>query len=235
MKPIFDYASWLVISPHADDAELGCGGAIDRAVRDGTKVHVSVAVVKGEHQPHADGYVPALTREGELMEAMKVLGCDYDIVYSEPAIESNFDLCSSAKSSYVRQLDAIIDRLQPEVVLIPVPSFHQEHQWVFDCAMAATRITRHPSPVKVVAAYEYPPAGWGPSSAFDRGRGGVYVALSELNLETKLEALRRHVSQMYRGKDALISFEAVRALARLRGIEAGTTNAELLHLMRAVV
>lgn len=224
--------SWLVISPHADDAELGCGGTMARARAAGIDVHVAVVVVKDEVQLHA-GPVSGQTRANELKEAMAVIGATSSIVYFHHG-STVFDLCSSPKSQLVNHLDALIADLKPDTVFLPVPSFHQEHQYVYECAMAAVRPTRNPTPIRNVYAYEYPAAGWGPSASWDPSRGGMYFEVTEY-MHDKIKMLEAHKSQLYRGQDALISFEAVQALARFRGIESGVGAAELMYLLRGTI
>lgn len=224
---------WLVVSPHSDDAELGLGGTMARARAEGIEIHVLTAVVKGEqHGP--TGYTSSHQRAAELSASLEPFGIGHSIFQFRPEAGDPFDLCLSSKSAFVSALDSAIARLKPDTVFLPVPSFHQEHQWVYECGMAACRPTRHPSPIRSVYAYEYPAAGWGPSASWDASRGGVYVDITD-TLDAKLRMLAAHVSQMYRNNDALISYEAVKALARFRGIEAGVAQAELLHLHRMTV
>ncbi|URQ62280.1 PIG-L family deacetylase [Pantoea alhagi] len=166
MEQLFSYRRWLIISPHADDAELGCGGSIARAIDAGIEVHIAVVILKGETHLRGQRYVPASQRHQELAAAMNSAGAHYSVLNFVNEGEC-FDLASSSQSACVQQLDTLIEEIQPELLLMPVPSFHQEHQWVYNCCVAATRPTKNQRSLRLIAAYEYPAAGWGNSSSWD--------------------------------------------------------------------
>lgn len=226
----------LAVSPHADDVELGCSGALSRWLTEGVEVKVVTVLVKPEKQAHVGGVVQARERVSEFTEAMMRLCKGRDGLHWQTLITSSdieFDLCSFPKSKLVQSLDAQIADFKPDTLLMPVPSFHQEHQFVYEACVAASRTTRYPNPLKTVAAYEYPAVNWGPSADWSAAKGGWYVDISK-HIATKMDVIAAHVSQCYRREQSLISLEAVKALARFRGIEAGTEYAELFHLLRRV-
>ncbi|ARJ43939.1 GlcNAc-PI de-N-acetylase [Pantoea alhagi] len=230
MEQLFSYRRWLIISPHADDAELGCGGSIARAVDAGIEVHIAVVILKGETHLRGQRYVPASRRYQELAAAMNSAGAHYSVLNFVNEGEC-FDLASSSQSGCVQQLDTLIEEIQPELLLMPVPSFHQEHQWVYNCCVAATRPTKNPRSLRLIAAYEYPAAGWGNSSSWDSSRGALYINISDYLVE-KLAMLAEHQSQMSAARNALISLDGVKRLASFRGVEAGYDYAEMLYFMR---
>lgn len=230
MENLFSCQRWLIISPHADDAELGLGGSIARATEAGIEVHIAVVVLKGETHLRGQRYVSASQRHQELDAAMETAGVKYSVLNDVKEGES-FDLASSDQSSCISQLDRLIDEIKPELIMMPVPSFHQEHQWVYGCCVAATRPTKPGNPLRMIAAYEYPPAGWGNSSSWDSSRGAIYINISR-HLPAKIAMLEQHKSQMSVADNALISVDGVKRLASFRGLEAGYDYAEVIYLMR---
>ncbi|WP_227661045.1 PIG-L deacetylase family protein [Klebsiella pneumoniae] len=66
MIDFFTSKKWLIISPHADDAELGCGGAMSRAVENDIEVHIAVVTIKGEWHVRNGIYVSSETRKKNL-------------------------------------------------------------------------------------------------------------------------------------------------------------------------
>ena len=42
---------FMILAPHTDDAELGCGGAIARLLEGGTRVHIAVFSTAEESLP----------------------------------------------------------------------------------------------------------------------------------------------------------------------------------------
>lgn len=217
----------LVLSPHADDAELGCGGYIARTVAEGGSVLVALATVGDIRFMHSEQVVTSRMRIREFMDSMDVLGVKEVEVLTE-GLDSKLN--TYPQGEMVARLDALHRKFEPDEILIPLPSAHQDHRYCWEVGVALTRPTTAKPPVSMVAAYEYPLSHWGDGSSANAFNGGVYVNVTDY-WGTKLKALSQYKSQM-RGNNALISESGVEALARLRGLEAGFEYAELLHAMR---
>lgn len=217
----------LVFSPHADDAEIGVGGYIAKTVAEGGTVIVVLATVGSIKFLHLNRTVEPDERLEEFHESMKVLGVQHTHVLTR-GYDSLLNTVSMGQM--VAELDHLQDQYQPDEVLIPLPSAHQDHQYCWDVGVAATR----PSPAKhsptVIAAYEYPLTFWGSGSQASSFRGGIYVDVTQY-WDKKVDALKKYKSQM-RDDLSLISLNGVSALAQLRGVEAGFQKAELLHALR---
>lgn len=217
----------LVVAPHCDDEILGCGGYMAKVAKRGGLVHVVVASTSDIHFLHLDQVVTVDQRKEELKNALGVLGVQSHELLTT-GYESKMETFPSGEM--VGMLDRIQEEFQPTIILLPLPSFHQDHQYMWNICIAATR----PSPAKhnpnLIAAYEYPAQCWGDSSAFDAGKGGIYVDIDK-ELSKKADALSKYVTQM-REDNHLISIEGARALARLRGLESGYKHAELFHCLR---
>ena len=213
----------LAISPHADDVELGVGGTLLRLAKEGAEIHTMLCIARDEALL-SNGAVSSETRLTEFQTSMALLGSDYSLMpgYSKA-------LADLPKAKVVAAMDACIAGFKPTVVLIPLPSFHQEHQYIHDCAIAACRPTKSQI-LPTVLSYEYPAANWGPSAGYNPASGGVYVNISDF-FKGKLELLKAHKSQGF-DRGGLVSFQGVDALARMRGSESGCRHAELLYLLR---
>jgi len=217
----------MVIAPHCDDAELGCAGYMAKTIDDGGEVIVVIATVGDIHFLHRDEIVDKMTRIEEFKAAIKVLGVkDYMVVTFDYEAKLN----TFPSGNMVKALDQAQDEWKPDEVLIPLPSAHQDHKYMWDVSVAATR----PSPAKhmptLIAAYEYPSTSWGEGAEVSSFRGGMYVDIGA-HIDQKMKCLDEHKSQMRDG-DHLISTEAVKALARIRGLEAGFQYAELFQILR---
>lgn len=218
----------LVLSPHADDAEIGCGGYIARTVAEGGVVMVALATVGDIRFLHLKDTVSVRVRLEEFENSMQALG-----VQQHRILSSGYDstLNNYPMGQMVAQLDELQEEFKPDEVLLPLPSSHQDHKYCWEVGIAATR----PSPAKhspsVVAAYEYPQSFWGTSNPV--GQGGVYVDVSAYWAK-KIVALSCYATQMRNGH-SLIGLAGVEALATLRGVECGVSKAELLHALRITV
>ena len=210
----------LAISPHADDVELGAAGLLLKLIHKGWYVQVVVCSLETEVR-YTGITVSGDTRRKEFYESMSFLGAY--------GIEHNGSITD--KKGLISALDRRINSLRPDIVLIPAPSFHQDHQFVYDCCLAATRPTKG-FIVPTVLVYEYPASNWGPSAGMNPARGGIYEDISSV-FQLKLESLRRHKSQIH-DRNHMISLDGVTRLAKFRGMEIGVGYAELFYLLRSV-
>ncbi|MGQ4643628.1 PIG-L deacetylase family protein [Raoultella ornithinolytica] len=231
MSFIFDAKRWLIVSPHADDAEFGCGGVIAAGREKGINIHIAVASVKSEKHLHRDALTTSELREQELINSMSFSGCSYSVFYKTDSSEE-FDLASSSKSDFIKRLDSLIEDYSPQVLFVPVPSFHQEHKWVYDCCIAASRPYKITKENIIILAYEYPPAGWGDSASWDSSMGAIYVDISNY-IDRKMEMLKLYKTQI-RSDNTSLSINAVKTLSMYRGMQCNTDYAELFYLLRFV-
>lgn len=221
----------LLLSPHADDAELGAGGYLARSVARGAEVMVVLATAGPSADSHPDAKALADLRMAECTRAMKILGvqhlhllrrgCDGELAQKLPA------------NRLTQLLDGLIDGFAPDEVLLPLPSSHQDHVHCWNAGIAAARPRATGHRPDLVAGYEYPLSHWGAGARFQPFQGGLYVDVTT-HWPRKIEALQAHASQMNRASHHPISIDGAAALARLRGLEAGCEYAELLHVVRMV-
>lgn len=217
----------MVLAPHCDDAEIGCGGYIARTIADGGEVFSVVATASDQKFLHLGRTVTCLERREEFAAACESLGVQKHTILAL-GYEAELHLYSMGR--LVQQIDGLMADWRPTEVLIPLPSSHQDHAYMYQAGLAACRPTQSKSFISLVAAYEYPSTGWGPGGESSPSAGGMYVDISGY-LHAKLSALNCYVTQMRNG-NALISTDGVEVLARLRGIEAGFTYAELFRVLR---
>jgi LmbE family N-acetylglucosaminyl deacetylase len=215
----------LVIAPHADDDVIGCGGLIAKAKEMEATVAVVLVTVADVNFYHR-GIVPAAERLREFEAAMTFLNVDETYVMC-PGFEQRLD--TVPKVELVSQFDEIIDKMDATHLFIPHPSFHQDHQAVFDAAYASLRPSPENVYPRVVACYEYPQAFW---SQREVNGGTMFVDIGE-HIEKKIEALMLHESQI-RQDDHLFSPESVRLWAAVRGRQAGLRYAEMFKILRMV-
>jgi LmbE family N-acetylglucosaminyl deacetylase len=221
--------SLLVISPHADDAELGCGGYMYQNQRTGDRVLNVVLAVGNVYFEHLSRIVTIEERLEELSRAMAILQCESYVCFEE--FDTRLD--TLPLTNIISKIENQIKLFKPREVLIPLPSSHQDHEVAYRACIAACRPSMKTASIELIAAYEYPATSWGAGSGADAGKGGLYVEINEEALQTKLAALRCHESQI-REDGHCWSLTAATAMAKMRGLEAGLEYAELFHVMRAV-
>lgn len=225
----------LVVAPHPDDEAYGCAGTIAKVKAAGGEVFVIVGSV-GDLQQYADGQpiTTAAERTRELEQAMTVLGVDgYEILFSDGERHLRLDGIPQRDllGLLERESRYAIDRIRPTTIILPAPSYNQDHEALFKAGFAACRphLPQHKPFANVVLSCDAPQLGWS-AVAF---HPTVYIDISE-HLTTKLDALACHVSQM-RPEPHHASLKNVERLARLRGAEVSVDAAEAFVCHRMVL
>lgn len=218
----------LIIAPHADDEVIGCGGIIRRLIKSGCSVSVIIVTVGDIRFYHSNKVVTQQERTNEFFRAMESLGVtDYKILIGG----YDGELDTLPIKDVVSVLDRSLIEYKPSAVLIPYPSFHQDHKVVFDASFAALRPSPITDQIKLIAVYEYPFIHW---ELEDKVRGGSFYVCIDDEIEDKLKAFDHYESQI-RNNKCLITPEAITLWARRRGLESRVEYAEMLRVIKGVV
>lgn len=200
----------LVLAPHTDDGELGCGGTIAKAIEDGAEVWYAAFSTAKESVPEG---MPSNILEIEVREATRRLG-----ILPERLKVYGYTV---RKLSYSRQdiledLVLLRSEVAPDLVLIPsLKDLHQDHSTV---AMEALRAFKN----STILAYELP---WNNIDFSSQG----FRVLERRHVERKVDALAAYNSQKMR---KYMSSEYVFSLARTRGVQIGVEFAEAFEVIR---
>lgn len=203
----------LVLAPHTDDGEFGCGGTIAKMVERGCRV-VYAAFSAAEKSVSPE--FPRDVLRKEVKAATAALG-----IANDDCVVMHFEVRRFPEQ---RQeiLDSMIElssKYKPEVVLLPSPNdTHQDHHVIAHEGFRAFKRT-------TMLGYEVP---WNNLDF----RTSCFVKLSESNLQRKLAALAQYKSQQNR---TYSNDEYIRALAVTRGMQIQTPLAETFEVLRLVV
>lgn len=220
---------WLIISPHCDDMELGMGGYISKVRRGHEDVHITLGVVSimGSPMRHSAGTTKEIHQK-EQDNACTVLGIDEWRAFTN--FKENGYL-NAQRDLFITYIEDLIEEVQPTHLFIPLSSFNQDHAATFDACITALRPTTTKYMVPKVWAYEYPGNCWGDQPP---QYGGSYISLEQGDIDKKTLALSKHVSQVGGRGNTLFGKAGVKALARMRGLEAGLELAEKFYLIRKI-
>lgn len=203
----------IVLAPHTDDGELGCGGTIAKVLDEGATVYY-VALSTAE-QSVPEGF-PKNRLELEVKEATKALGIP----------ESNLRVFHHEvrKLNYVRQeiLESLVklrNEIQPDLVFLPSSKdIHQDHLTVMQEGIRAFKYS-------TILGYELI---WN-NLSFDTD---CFIKLTENQLEKKVNALKCYKTQD--GK-SYMNPDFIKSLATVRGTQIGTKYAEAFEVIRWII
>jgi len=214
----------MVLAPHPDDEIIGTGGLLSRLTREKSDALVLY------------GSMPNDVRRAEAVHGLSILD-DFDgrIDYEHLYFDTDGDLDMKPMKELVTDIEEHIQRFTPDMVIMPEPGgFHQDHRAIAEAAIAALRPNggtfnyRPP----IVAVYEEPSDYW--TLETEQHHPILYVSLTDEDIERKCQAMKSHISQD-RPHPSERSVEAIRALATLRGAQAGVHLAEAYEVRRWLV
>ncbi|HPQ42000.1 MAG TPA: PIG-L family deacetylase [bacterium] len=203
----------LVLSPHTDDAELGCGGTLARFIEEDREVHVAAFSTCAESLP--DG-LPPDTLEHEWHASMEQLGVpeSHRHLFRFPV-----RYFPQHRQTILEHLIHFRDDLQPDLVFLPSSQdLHQDHQVI---AMEGLRAFKGTS----ILGFEIP---WNNILFETRS----FIHLQEHHIQRKIAALKCYTSQSFRG---YARPEFIFSLARTRGVQIEVPYAEVFEAIRWII
>ncbi len=203
----------LVLAPHTDDGEFGCGGTMARLLDGGADVrYVAFSIATKSLPP---GFAPD-TLAREVREATAELGLPEASLTVHDFEVRTFP---ERRQDILELLLEIWEDWRPDAVLQPsVHDIHQDHQVIAAEGLRAFKRT-------TILGYEIP---W---NNFNFNYQ-AYVSLERSHLERKVAALGKYASQQHRNyADA----EYIWNLARTNGINVGRQHAEVFAVYRVIV
>ena len=202
----------IVLAPHTDDGEIGCGGSIARFIEEGKELHyVAFSTAKSSVRPE----YPDNILEIEVKEATSILGVAPDCLHI-------FDFPVRDFPEYRQKILQILVDLRsqysPDLILLPSPTdIHQDHQ-----VIAAEGLRAFKS--HTILGYEEP---WNNIEFATR----CFIPLELRHLNLKIKALQAYESQKHR---SYLDADFVRSLARTRGTQIEGLYAEAFEVLRWV-
>ncbi|MBC8300208.1 MAG: PIG-L family deacetylase [Pelagibacterales bacterium] len=203
----------LILAPHTDDGELGCGGSIAKFIEEGKKVYYAAFSTAEES---VDSKFPKNILEIEVKKATQKLGIKKKNLF----IFKN----EVRKLNYVRQdiLEELIllkKNINPDMIFMPtINDIHQDHHTI---AMEGLRAFKD----RTILGYELI---WN-NISFNTT---AFITLNKNHIQLKVNALQEYKSQKNR---AYMSPEFIFSLARTRGVQIGEKYAECFEIIRWVM
>jgi N-acetylglucosamine malate deacetylase 1 len=205
---MFDSNNILILAPHTDDGELGCGASISKYIAQGKQVTYIAFSTCSQSLPKD---LPSDTLSKECSAATKALGIQKTIFFDFEVRRLLFH-----RQEILEELIKINKELQPQTVFLPAQhDVHQDHQVIYAEGLRAFKNCN-------VLGYELP---WN-NFQF---QPNYFEKLQEQHLQNKITALKEYRSQSGR---KYMNEEFLRSLAVVRGMQANTDYAEAFEIYR---
>lgn len=203
----------LILAPHTDDGELGCGGTIARFLEEGKEVYYVAFSTCRTSLP--EGFPPDKL-EVELKNAMKSYGIDEERIFI-------LDYPVREFWAYRQKiLDSMIEigkKVRPDLVLAPSKhDIHQDHIVIAEEAVRAFKKT-------TLLSYEVP---WNNLSFNNQ----AFIKLERKHIEKKIGAIACYETQANRPYTVP---EFTIGQAKMHGVQVGCEYAEVFELVRWVI
>ena len=202
----------MILAPHTDDGEFGCGGTIARLLEEHSEVYYTAFSVCEQSVPY--GFEKD-ELEHELMSATAALGVPRANVFVHRYEVRRFP---EVRQAILQDILTVKEKVLPDLVFMPcLDDIHQDHQVIAAEGLRAYKNT-------TILSYEMP---WNNLSIVT----SAFVGLEERHLTRKIDALSCYQTQTFRH---YASEEFIRSLARTRGAQVAMRYAETFQLVRLV-
>jgi N-acetylglucosamine malate deacetylase 1 len=200
----------LVLAPHTDDGEFGCGATINKLVENGCDVYY--AAFSSCRQSVPAGFPPDILIT-EVKAATTVLG-----IKPENVIIFDYDVrvFNFRRQDILDDLIKLRKKINPDLVFVPsTGDVHQDHATITNEGIRAFKGTS-------ILCYELL---WN-NTNFNTA---CFISLDEKHVEAKIKAIGEYRSQGHR---TYADSEFIKGLAKVRGVQSGNDYAEAFEVIR---
>ena len=204
----------LVLAPHTDDGEIGCGGTISKLLEKKSEVFY-VAFSSAKESLKQKGL-----NENTLIQEVKVATQSLGIKKKNLIIfDHKLRFFTSLRQEILEDMIDLKNKLKPDLVLMPsLSDIHQDHITIAQEGLRAFKNYK-------ILAYELI---WNNLNFHNT----MFVKLEKKNIKAKWDALKKYKSQKNR---SYMNEEFIYSLARSRGVQIGTKYAESFEVIRWVI
>ena len=200
----------LILAPHTDDGELGCGGSIAKFIREGKEVF---------HAVFSDGrpVIEPSIIVNECIESNETLGISVKNLIIEKFSIRQFE---KDRQEILDKMIHLQKELNPDLIFLPTSEdLHQDHITIRQEGLRAFKLSSS------ILGYEMP---WNTL----RFETSCFIRLTKDDLQKKVDALNCYKSQEER---FYFSEQYVRSLASVRGTQIRVQYAESFEVLRWIV
>ena len=203
----------LILAPHTDDGELGCGATISKFIKQNKEVFYVAFSIAEESVP--EGF-PKNILEQEVKLATKILNIKSSNLFIKKYKVRHFP---QYRQEILEDLVKLHRKIPPELVIMPSSyDIHQDHKTIYEEGLRAFKNTS-------ILGYEFM---W---NNFSFGSTLLSV-VSEDDISLKILALDEYKSQ---SKKLYAKEKLIKGLANFRGLQINEEYAEAFEVIRWIM
>jgi N-acetylglucosamine malate deacetylase 1 len=207
------FSKILILAPHTDDGEFGCGASIAKFIEEGKDVYYAAFSLAEESVPSP---FPKNILEKEVKAATKKLGIKQENLLLYEYRVRHF---AYHRQEILEDLVKLNNEIKPDLVFMPcLHDLHQDHSTI---AMEGLRAFKKTT----ILGYEIP---WNNMNFATQ----CFITFEEKHFNKKLNALDCYNSQKSKSYAA---DEFIRSLAKTRGTQIGQQYAEVFEVIRWII
>ncbi len=209
---MFDPKKILILAPHTDDGELGCGASIAKFCAAGTEVYYAAFSTCRQSLPRG---LPSDTLKQECLKATAVLGIKAgNIIFFDLDVRK----FPERRQDILEEMVMLNKKIQPDLVFTPCGNdIHQDHSTINAESLRAFKNCS-------LLGYELP---WNNKNF----RTDLFIRLSEKEIDKKITALKEYRSQTHRN---YMQENFIRSLAKVRGVQCNSDHAEAFEIYKMI-
>ncbi len=218
----------LILSPHADDEILGCGGFISKYSK--KNYHISVLILtnanKGAPEIYSTKKIEQIRNESKL--ANKFIGTRKLFFENLPAL----NLTSYPIYKISNLINKYIAHINPEIVLIPsINDINDDHKIIFKAAKVSMRYNKK-SNLKMILSYEVlSETEWNENE--NSFNPNYFLSLNKSDINNKVKAFLKYKSQVKKFPHPR-SKEGIMNLSKVRGSQVFMKYAEAFRVEKII-
>jgi N-acetylglucosamine malate deacetylase 1 len=206
----------LVLSPHTDDAELGCGGTISKLLEQGVEIIWAVFSTAEDSLPKE---LPRDTLKREFKEVTKFLKIDEKKLI---IFDYKVRRLHEKRQEILEHLIKIRNKFKPDLVIMPsLNDIHQDHQVIANETVRAFKTCAS------IISYELP---WNHVNFNTQ----AFMKLEQSHVIKKYEILMKFKSQINLKRN-YFKKEYIFGLANVRGTQCNAKYAEAFEVIRWIL
>lgn len=204
----------LIVSPHTDDAELGCGGSISKFIEMGAEIYWIVFSSAEDSLPSG---LEKDTLKKEFIEIVNSLN-----IKNYKILNYKVRTLSQKRQNILDELVNLKKEIIPDIVICPsLNDFHQDHQIVSNECVRAFKTNSS------IICYELP---WNHITFNTQ----LFIKLNKNHIDKKWFMLKKYKSQFIVNK-SYFNKEYIYGLAKIRGVQSNSTYAEAFEVIRWIL